>query len=244
MDPGKALLHLGPDCAQFLLHAQAAFHQRLREPADRKEQDHERHQRDEREAPLHGEHEGQRIDVDERGVGEGQHTHPDHHPHRAQIVDHPRHQVAGLQPLVKGTVEPREMGEEIVAQAVFDVAPAVEEHEARAPSHRAHRQRRSDDFAGEPSETAGIVGLDRVDRLAGQIRQHHPQRHGAERAEYRERVAMPVRTDVAEKAFHVSRLIYQAPRRGPTRFSFAAVVEDALVRVSCGVSCKASCKPS
>ena len=105
VDAREAFLDFGADRAQLLLNAQTTLHQGLRKAANSEEQDHERDQRHEREAPLPGEHKAERIDVDQRRVGESQHAHPDHHPHRAQVVYHARHQVAGFQPFVEGAVE-------------------------------------------------------------------------------------------------------------------------------------------
>src|SRR5579875_618522 len=111
------------------------------------------------------------------------------------------------------------MGEEIIAQVVFDIASAIEDYEARKPSRDAAQHRGSADQLHHECEPQVVMRLDSVDRVAHQVRYRHAERGRRKRAKDAKGVAMPEPADVAKQASHLARSRLAVMNRDESKFT-------------------------
>src|SRR5213593_3665172 len=162
-----------------------------------------RSERRQREPHVVGEHEGQAVDVGDGRVDEVQDPRAEQHAHRRHVVHQARHEIARVPLLVEGEREGLQVTEEVVPQVVLDVAPDVEDDEARERPHQALDDGDRDDQPEIAEEHAGVrAGLDRVHAPVEEPGDHHRERGGADEARDAAQVAQAVAPDVAPEAGH------------------------------------------
>jgi hypothetical protein len=130
VDARQILLHPGGQLTQPLLHAQGPLHQETARAFHVQERQRIHRERRQGQRHVEREHDGQAVEVVDGRVDEVENPGPEQHAHRADVVHEARHQVARPPLLVEAERQLLEMGEQVVAQIVLDVAPDVEDHRA------------------------------------------------------------------------------------------------------------------
>ncbi len=121
-------------------------------------------QRDQREIGADAQHEEERKDGEEDGIGAVHERRAQQHAHGVQVVGHAGHDVAGAIALVEAGVLDLELAEEVVAQVEFDFARDADEDPALGVEEDAFDEADGDQDQGkDEDEFAAGALLDAVD---------------------------------------------------------------------------------
>ena len=132
-------------------------------------QENRRQERQERQLHVDPQHEVQREQAAEDGVGEVHHRRAEGHPHSAEVIGKARHDIAGAGLCKICRVERLQMCEEIVAQVVLHPAADAIHQLAHAVSECAADYRGKHDEPGKfPDRGHRRSGADRIDRASQQ----------------------------------------------------------------------------
>src|SRR5262249_10139849 len=124
--------------------------------------------------PVHVVH-GRVDEVEDAGA--------EQHPHGADVVHQPRHQIPGAPLLIEREGHMREARYQIMPQVALDVAADVEDDGARSRAHDGLHQRDDTEHAERRREGGDrAAGGDPVDHRLQQPRHHHGERGPAEQA--------------------------------------------------------------
>ena len=132
-DPGEVLL----DGLELLVRAAAEVSYRQRDQRHGREDD-------QSEQPVRPSHDGEHRRDHNPDLGRVHQPRPQQGAHLGEVVGHPRHQVAGAVALVKRPIQRDQVGADVVAQVVLDIARDRDQN----PAHRILR----DSLAGGDAE--------------------------------------------------------------------------------------------
>ncbi len=158
-----------------------------------------------RHAHVHRQHQSHRVDVVERRIGEVEDSRTEHHAHGGNVVDHPRHKIAGPLRMVESRRQFLQMGKKIVAQIVFNIAAGIENQRPRVRAHHALHNRGGDNQHGIVGHVPyGTAMFDDPHRLANPPRNPHDEGRRAEQAESAEQILPAVTPQISPQSPHES----------------------------------------
>ena len=126
----QILLHPAADIGKHLLDHFEAVVNALAEQHHRDAHQRRRNQADQRELPIHRQHDGDGEHRGEHGLGPVHDARAQHHAHGVQIVGGARHDVAGAIAGVEIGRERHQVREQLIAKIEFDVARNADQDHA------------------------------------------------------------------------------------------------------------------